>query len=102
MLGGKNLDWVRCYAEGKYTYVQEGRPVWSEYDDSTMSDDLMVDENIPVQVGLDFGLTPSAVFGQRMPSGAWHILHEIVTFDMGLDRFTNILKSEMAIRFPKN
>ena len=75
MLGGKNLDWVRCYAEGKYTYVQEGRPVWSEYDDSTMSDDLMVDENIPVQVGLDFGLTPSAVFGQRMPSGAWHILH---------------------------
>ena len=102
LLGGKNLDWVRCYAEGKYTYVQEGRPVWSEYDDSTMSDDLMVDENIPVQVGLDFGLTPSAVFAQRMPSGAWHILHEIVTFDMGLDRFTNILKSEMAIRFPKN
>tara|TARA_Y100001973_G_scaffold72470_1_gene105693 strand:- start:12123 stop:13643 length:1521 start_codon:yes stop_codon:yes gene_type:complete len=102
LLGGKNLDWVRCYAQGLYTYVQEGKPVWSEYDDSTMTADLEVDENVAVQVGIDFGLTPSAVFAQRMPSGAWHILHEIVTFDMGLDRFTNILKSEMAIRFPKN
>jgi len=28
MLLGKNLDWIRCYAEGKYTYVQEGKSVW--------------------------------------------------------------------------
>ncbi len=27
MLGGKNLDWIRCYAQGRYTYVQEGKPV---------------------------------------------------------------------------
>ena len=23
LLGGKNLDWIRCYAEGKFTYVQK-------------------------------------------------------------------------------
>jgi len=100
LLGGKNLDWVRCYAEGKYTYVQEGKAVWEEYDDSTMSAELTPVENVPIQVGLDFGLTPSAVFAQRLPNGAWHVLHEVVTFSMGLDRFVNVLKSEMQQRFP--
>ena len=30
LLGGKNIDWIRCYAQGMYTFVQEGRPVWPE------------------------------------------------------------------------
>jgi len=101
MLLGKNLDWIRCYAEGKYTYVQEGRPVWPEYDDNMMSADLDYDPNLPIQVGLDFGLTPAAVIGQKHPSGAWHVLHEIVTFDMGLERFGQQLLGELNARFPK-
>jgi hypothetical protein len=101
LLGGKNLDWIRCYAEGKYTYVQEGKAVWPEYQDSLMASDLEPQPGIPVQVGLDFGLTPAAVFAQRMPNGTWHILHELVTFDMGLNRFVNMLKEEMGIYFPK-
>lgn len=101
MLLGKNLDWIRCYAEGKYTYVQEGRPVWPEYDDNMMSADLDYDPNLPIQVGLDFGLTPAAVIGQKTPAGAWHILHEIVTFDMGLERFGQQLLTELNARFPK-
>jgi hypothetical protein len=101
MLGGKNLDWIRCYAEGKYTYVQEGRPVWPEYDDNAMSDVVEYDPNIPLQVGLDFGLTPAAVIGQRTTAGRWNILHEIVTFDMGLERFGQQLLAELNARFPK-
>jgi len=101
LLGGKNLDWIRCYAEGKYTYVQEGKAVWPEYQDSLMATDLEPTPGIPVQVGLDFGLTPAAVFAQRMPNGTWHVLHELVTFDMGLNRFVNMLKEEMGIYFPK-
>ena len=100
LLGGKKLDWIRCYAEGKYAFVQEGKPVWSEYDDDSMVDDLAVEEKIPIQIGLDFGLTHAAVFAQKMMNGRWHILHEIVTFDMGLERFCHILKSEINNRFP--
>ena len=37
---GKNLDWIRCYAQGLYTYVQEGKPVMSEYDDTLMAADF--------------------------------------------------------------
>ena len=101
LLGGKKLDWIRCYAEGKYAFVQEGKPVWSEYDDDSMVDDLAIEEHIPIQIGLDFGLTPAAVFAQKLPNGRWHIVHEIVTFDMGLERFCHILKSEINNRFPK-
>lgn len=101
LLGGKAIDWIRCYAEGKFTYVQEGRPVWPEYDDGLMAADLEPEPGVMVHVGLDFGLTPAATFAQKMPNGTWHVLHEVVTFDMGLERFANILKSELESRFPK-
>ena len=101
LVGGKNLDWIRCYAKGEYTFVQEGRPITPEYDDEAMSvDGLEFDKSLPLQIGLDFGLTPAAVFGQKHPSGQWRILHELVTFDMGLERFGNQLKSEIETIFP--
>jgi hypothetical protein len=100
-LAGKTLDWIRCYAEGKYTFVQDGKSVWPEYDDNIMATELEPDPNHPIQVGLDFGLTPAAVFGQRMPNGQWRVLHEIVTFDMGLERFGQTLMAELQTRFPK-
>jgi len=102
LVGGKNLDWIRCYAKGEYTFVQEGRPITPEYDDEAMSvDGLEFDQSLPLQIGLDFGLTPAAVFGQKHPSGQWRILHELVTFDMGLERFGNQLKTEIETLYPK-
>jgi hypothetical protein len=101
LLGGKNADWIRCYAEGKYTFVQEGRPVWPEYDDELMSGNCDVDPYYPVQIGVDFGLTPAAIFGQRTASGAWKILDELVTFDMGLERFGQELLSIIAQKYNK-
>ena len=100
MLGGKRLDWIQCYAEGKYTFVQEGRAVWPEFSDILMTDDLVPDPTLPVHVGLDFGLTPAAVFAQRLRNGRWHILHELVTFEMGLERFCTMLKGDLSSRFP--
>ena len=39
--------------------------------------------------------------GQRLDNGRWHILHELVTFDMGLERFVTQLKIEINKLFPK-
>ena len=103
ILAGKTRDWISCYAEGKYTFVQDGKAVWHEDEDTTMAvDDLEVADNIPIVIGIDFGLTPAAVFAQRQPSGAWHVLSELVTFEMGLERFGRLLKTEMEIRYPKH
>lgn len=99
-LAGKNLDWINAYAVGKFTFVQEGRAVWEEYTDSTMAaEHLELDLQLPIHVGLDFGLTPAAVFGQRHPNGQWNIFHEIVSKDMGLERFGQHLLYELNTRF---
>lgn len=100
MLLGKNFDWIRCYAGGLYTYVQEGRPVWPEYDDALMCAEVEVDTTQAIQVGLDFGLTPAAAIGQRLANGRWQILDEIVTEDMGLERFGQQLLAHLNTHYP--
>lgn len=101
LLGGKNADWIRCYAQGMFTFVQEGRPVWPEYDDELMSGEPEFDPMYPLQIGVDFGLTPAAIFGQRTTGGSWRVLDELVTFDMGLERFGQELIAKIAASFPK-
>ena len=86
-IGGQPLDWIRVYLESRYGFVQEGGAVWPEYDDATMVADLEYDPSVPLQIGCDFGLTPAAALGQYMPNGRWHILEELPTFDMGLEKF---------------
>ena len=50
-------------SQGLYTYVQEGKPVMSEYDDTLMARDFLEpDISLPIQVGVDFGLTPAKNF----------------------------------------
>ena len=99
-LGGKELDWLRCYVGGQYVYVKEGKSVWQEFDASSMVDDqIQPDKELPIQIGIDFGLTPASVFGQRYATGKWHILHELVSEDMGLERFAQMLLYELNTRF---
>jgi len=100
-LGGKALDWIQCYVGGQYVFVKEGRPVWGEYDDTLMvSEAVEAIPGLPLQVGLDFGLTPAAVIGQRTARGVWCILHEVVSRDMGLERFAQRLLYELNTRWP--
>jgi hypothetical protein len=66
-----------------------------------MSGNCEVDPYYPVQIGVDFGLTPAAIFGQRTASGAWKIFDELVTFDMGLERFGQELLSIIAQKYNK-
>ncbi len=101
-VGGKNLDWIRCYLEAKFVYVQEGRPVWPEYDDDTMVSPIEPDPSLPLQIGLDFGLTPAACIGQKQPTGEWYVVGELVAFDMGLQRFANDLLTYCNRNFPKH
>ena len=44
-------------------------------------------------VGVDFGLTPAAVLGQKV-RGRWFVQSEIVAVDMGIVRFAEVLRQE--------
>lgn len=100
-ISSSNLDEIRCYIAGQYVYVQEGRPVWPEYDDDAMVGTPEYVKGIPLQIGFDWGLTPAAALGQKHPTTSqWRILSELPMFDMGLERFGLALNSHVQLKYP--
>jgi hypothetical protein len=91
---GASLDHIRVYYCGNYGFVQEGRPVYPEYYDHLhcAPDDIPPVPGLPVYIGLDFGLTPAAIFCQRLANGRWLWFDELVSDDMGIERFGTILR----------
>lgn len=95
-LAGKDDDWLRVYIRGEYGFVREGKPVYPEYRDATHCREFDLIPGLPVHVGLDFGLTPAAVFSQRTATGQWRWCSELVTDDTGIYRFAELFKVHVA------
>ncbi len=93
MQDGKDKEWINVYVHGMYGFVQDGKPVWPEYKDDTHYTDEPIELNprLPIIVGIDFGLTPAAIFGQFSATGRWLIFDEVVEDDMGAKRFGEVL-----------
>lgn len=97
MMAGKVMDWINVYVKGQYGFIADGRSVYPEYNDELhyVEDDIKPDPRLPIYIGLDFGLTPAALFGQLQPSGRFIIFDELVTFDMGAVNFGKLLKQHI-------
>ena len=81
-------EFIKVYALGHYGSVITGKKVYPEYnDDLHSSENLTYDIDLPVYVGLDFGLTPSAVFVQIHPTGQYHVVYEIISESLGIKQF---------------
>ena len=96
----KSGEWVKVYVNGDYGYVLDGRPVYPDYRDNVHCREFEPNPRLPVHVGLDFGLTPAAVFAQQMPNGQWRKHSELVTENMGIVRFAELLKNHLAMVYP--
>lgn len=95
-IAGKSRDHIRVYYCGQYGFVRSGKPIIPEYVDAVhFSDAVDVVPGVPIYVGIDFGLTPAAVFGQRFSNGRWQWFDELVTEDMGAVRFAEALSSKI-------
>jgi len=92
-MGGKTNDYIRVYYASEYGYVQDGRPVYPEYSDQLhcAAEPFGPQKGIPIVVGLDFGLTPAALFGQRLPSGKWIVFDELPMEGIGTESFAKLL-----------
>ncbi len=88
-----SLDHTRVYYCNQYGFVVDGRPVFPEYHDNLHSSPEILKPvpGLPIYVGLDFGLTPAALFGQRLSNGRWIWFDELVTEEMGIQRFSELL-----------
>lgn len=100
LIRGKTKSWIDVYVMNKLGAIQDGKPVYNMFvvDTHVAKEEIPVADGMPVYVGLDFGLTPAAVFGQKV-RGRWLLLQEIVAFDMGIVRFSELLRQEIAVRY---
>ena len=100
LIQGKTKSWIDVYVMNRLGHIQDGKPVYNMFraDVHVAKEEIPVADGLPLFIGLDFGLTPAAVFGQKV-RGRWLILQEIVAFDMGIVRFAELLRAEIATRY---
>lgn len=99
---GKSKAHVRVYYCAQYGFAINGKPVIPEYVDALhcFPDEIKPVSGLPIYIGIDFGLTPAAVFLQRLVSGRWQAIDEVVTEDMGATRFAELLRGKMNREYP--
>lgn len=93
---GKTEEWIRVYVRGVYGFVLDGKAVFPEFNDAIHVGPVQYNPALPVFVGIDFGLTPAAVLGQRDMLGRWWIFDELVSQDMGAKRFGELLHDKLV------
>lgn len=97
---GKSEEWIKVYVRGDYGYVLDGKPVYPEYRDSMHCREFEASKKLPLHGGMDFGLTPAGLVAQRWPNGQIRIDRELVTDNMGIKRFGELWRTEMAVHYP--
>jgi len=101
---GRSEEYIRVFIDGDYGLSSAGKPVYQYFrpDYHMASSKLrpIINGVRPIVVGMDLGLTPAAVIGQQDPRGRALILDELVSFDMGAQRFVRtMLKPLLYERF---
>lgn len=84
-------------------YSRAGKPVYPDFNDTrhVAGGELSPLKGLPLILGLDAGMSPAAVFGQRRPNGQWLILDEIASEPgTGPIRFAADLARRLRERFP--
>jgi len=99
---GKDESWINVHVHGQYGFIMDGRAVYGDVFDQSVHISprpLRAIDDRPILIGADWGLTPSAVFGQIDVEGRWHILGEYITEDCAADEFGRLLRSHLIQRF---
>ncbi|MCP4169342.1 MAG: hypothetical protein GY758_01060 [Fuerstiella sp.] len=97
---GKDEAWVKVYVDGEYGFAVDGKPVWPGFKDSLhVASEPLTPDDSPVLVGMDFGLTPAAVFMQQTATGQYRVLSELVTEDTAADEFGTLVKAHLGSEY---
>lgn len=84
---GKTDEWIKVYVKGRYGTVHDGKPVYPEWNDTLHCKEISPIQGARLSIGLDFGLTPSAVICQQDARGRLLVLDEACGLDMGFRQF---------------
>ena len=88
---GAKPDFVRVMRDGEYGFVQHGKPIYPEFQDSihVAKEEIKLLPNCKkLLIGNDYGLTPAAVWVQQDPAdGQYQVIKEFVSEHLGAVRF---------------
>ena len=100
LIEGKGKDWIDVYVLNKLGDHSTGKVVYPSYNSEVhnASETIPCNPYADVWVGIDFGLTPAAIFAQNV-GGRWFVLKELIRTNMGAVRFAEDLKKAMG-EFP--
>ncbi len=101
-LEGKGEAWTAVNLANEYGSTFDGLPIYKEQwnDKLHTSNSIVLIEEHPICVGMDFGLTPSAIIGQETPNGSINILDELIGKSMGIEQFvTHALKPLLNAKY---
>ena len=93
---------IRSRVGNQWVASRDGKVVYEEWNDEThVSPTILLPlPGLPIGIGLDAGLNPAAVIGQRLPNGRRHILAELVGDPgTGAQRFGQMLKFLLLEKF---
>lgn len=96
---GKADDWIKVNLANEYGFVKDGKPVYPDYVDSVHCRTFELSKHLGIEIGIDFGLTPAAIIGQRAVNGAWLLRHEICAKDTGTARFADEIVRFLGIHY---
>lgn len=103
---GKATNWIKVNLCNNYGFVSDGKPIYPEYQDSIhcldAHPDFPVGRGTTVYMGVDYGLTPAAVFAVRRSTGQWVFLSEVVTEDMGAVQFAELVNVHINEHYPNS
>lgn len=113
---GQTKDYIRRMIDNEFGAVRRGQPVYPEYRDEfhCAKTKLAPLPGIPLTIGVDGGLTPAAVIGQRTSLNQIRVLAEFVfgaqftegdeaqLDQVGPTAFGEGLKAYLADNFPDN
>ena len=102
IIRGKTKSWIDVYVLNKLGQVEDGKPVYESYNEEVhlAKGDLAIAKGVPIFCGIDFGLTPACVFAQRIRN-RWVVFDELVAEDMGIVKFSDLMKQVMAQYLPR-
>lgn len=97
---GKKLDWIKVNLANEYGFVIDGKPIHPDYVDSIHCREFDVLPRASIYIGVDFGLTPAAVFLQRKATGGWRALSEVVATSLGAKKFAKEIQRHLETFYP--
>ena len=102
MVSGKTKDFINVNILNRIGALKAGKVVYPDYNAEIHEFSVLeASPDAPLRIGVDFGLTPAAVFGQKI-HGRWYILGELCARDMGATRFAQVIKDYIADKFPQH